>query len=156
MKRASIVIALLAVLLGACRAEVNVVLEVTEDGSGTLRTDVGIDDEMRLLINQLFGNEGEAVIAELDLGIEGTSETRLEGDLTVYSTEVEFTDVSEIPTAAAGNFTEFSLEMTDEGTSLEATLDLKGELDLTQFPVDPTSIDPANLQATVIVSLPST
>ncbi|MDJ0923960.1 MAG: hypothetical protein QNJ77_05310 [Acidimicrobiia bacterium] len=154
MKRAFLVLALLTLLLTACRAEVRVVLEVTENGSGTLRSDVGVDNELQLLINQLFGADGENIIAELDLGLEGTSETRLEGDLTVYSTEVEFTDVSGIAAASAGNFTEFSLEMTDDGTALEATLDLAGELDLAQFPVDPASIDPANLQATVIVSLP--
>ena len=74
--------------------------------------------------------------------------------MTVYSTEVGFEDVAGVSEIAAGNFTFFSLKMTDDGTSLEATLDLAGELDFTQFPVSPSTIDPETLEAHVIVSLP--
>jgi hypothetical protein len=62
--------------------------------------------------------------------------------------------VTEVTAASAGNFTSFAVDLTEEGTSLEATLNVAGELDLSQFPLDPSTIDPENLQATVIVSLP--
>jgi hypothetical protein len=133
---------------------VRVLLDVTEGGSGTLSSEVGIDDQLGELITQLFGEDNEDVIAGLDLGIEGTAETRVEGEMTFYTTEVAFTDVESIPEAAAGNFTSFHLDLTDEGTSLEATLDLAGELDLSQFPLDPSTIDPETLHAEILVSLP--
>jgi len=154
MKRLSITLALLTVLAAGCRAEVRVLLDVTEDGSGTLAAEVAIDDQLGELITQLFGDDSEDVIAGLDLGLEGTAETRVEGEMTIYTTEVAFADVESTPEAAAGNFTSFSLDLTDEGTSLEATLDLAGELDLSQFPLDPSTIDPQALQAEIVVSLP--
>ena len=110
MKRLSIAIALLSVLAAGCRAEVGLVLDVNQDGSGTLSAEVGINDQLRDLITQLFGADSEGVIAELDLGIEGESETRLERDMTIYTTEAAFSEVEAIPEAAAGNFTSFQLE----------------------------------------------
>ncbi|MCP3999235.1 MAG: hypothetical protein GY722_29840 [bacterium] len=153
MKRIAFLIAVLAVAVSGCRAEVRMILDVTEDGSGTLASEVAINNQLRDLIDQLAG-DGEAIISELDLGLEGESSTRVDGELTVYSTEVTFEDEEAIPEIAAGNFTFFSLEMTDDGTSLEARLDLAGELDFSQFPIAPSSIDPETLEAHMIVSLP--
>lgn len=129
-------------------------LDVEESGAGTLTAEVAIDDQLEELITQLFGADSSNIIAELDLGVEGTSDSRRDGDMTVYSTAVPFSDETEIADASAGNFTEFSLVLNDEGTSLEATLDVAGELDLTQFPVDPATIDPNALSASLIVDLP--
>ncbi|MDJ0497235.1 MAG: hypothetical protein QNJ89_05345 [Acidimicrobiia bacterium] len=154
MKHLLAIVALLTILVAGCRAEVRVLLEVDESGAGTLTTEVAINDQLEDLINQFFGADSSGIIAELDLGLEGTSETRLEGDMTVYSTEVSFSDETEVQDASAGNFTEFSLVLNDEGTSFEATLDLAGELDLTQFPVDPATIDPEALSTAFIVDLP--
>ena len=153
MKRLSIAIALLAILAAGCRAEVRLLLDVTEEGRGTITSEVGIDQQLRDLIDQLAG-DSEAIISRLDLGLEGTGETRVENDLTVYATEVEFDEVARVPEAAAGNFTSFRLDLTEEGAALEATLDLTGEVDLSQFPVDPGAIDAENLQAMIMVSLP--
>ena len=154
MKRISIIVAVLTVVVAGCRAEVRMLLDVDESGAGTLTAEVAIDDQLEELISQLFGSDSSNIIAELDLGLEGTSETRLEDDMTVYSTQVAFTDETEIAEASAGNFTEFSLVLNDEGTSLEATLDVAGELDLAQFPLDPATIDADALSASLIVSLP--
>ena len=154
MKRLPIILAVLTIFVAGCRAEVRMLLEVEESGDGTLTAEVAINDQLEELITQLFGADSSSIIAELDLGLEGTSETRLEDDMTVYATEVPFEDETEIPNASAGNFTEFSLTLNDEGTSLEATLDLAGELDLTQFPIDPATIDADTLQASLIVALP--
>lgn len=154
MKRLPIALAVLTLLLTSCRAEVRLRLEVAESGAGTVAAEVGINDQLQELITQLFGSESEQIIAELDLGLEGSSETRVEGDMTIYTTETVFDDVAGIPEAAAGNFTSFRLDLTDEGASLEATLDPAGELDLTQFPLDPSVLDREALQAQIIVSLP--
>ena len=154
MKRLSIILAMLAILAAGCRAEVRVLLNVDESGEGTLTAEVAINDQLEQLITQLFGADSSNVIAELDLGLEGTAATRLEGDMTVYSTQAAFSDETEIAEVAAGNFTEFSLVLTDEGASFEATLDVAGELDLTQFPVDPATIDADAFSASLIVALP--
>jgi len=153
MKRTVLLIAAIAILLSGCRAEVRVLLDATENGSGTLAAEVGINNQLRDLLDQLAG-DGEAIISRLDLGLEGESSTRLEDAMTIYTTQVEFDDEDAIEEAAADNFTFFNLEMTDDGTALEATLDVAGELDLTQFPVTPSAIDPATFEAHIIVSLP--
>ena len=152
MKRVAAVL-VLAILLAGCRAEVRILLDIAESGSGTLAAEVGINNELKVLIDRLAG-DSETIISELDLGLVGEGSTRLEGDMTIYRTEVAFEPETDIAELAAGNFTSFALEMTDAGTSLEATLDVAGELDLAQFPVAPSSIDPETLDARIIVSLP--
>ncbi len=153
MKRVAILIAVLAVLLSSCRAEVRLRLDVAEDGSGTLAAEVAINNQLRDLIDQLAG-DSETIIAGLDLGLEGDRSTSTDGEMTVFTTEVQFSDEDSIEEAAAGNFAFFELEMSDEGTSLEATLDLAGEVDLSQFPVAPSAIDPETLEAQISVLLP--
>ena len=153
MKRLAALVVLLALLMAGCRADVKLLLDVTENGSGTFAAEVGINNQLKDLIDQLAG-DSETIISGLDLGLVGESSTRVEGDMTIYSTEVTFDDPTQIEAAAAGNFTSFDLKMTDEGTSLEATLDVAGELDLSQFPVAPSSIDPETLEGHILVSLP--
>ncbi|MEA2000389.1 MAG: hypothetical protein U9N84_00660 [Actinomycetota bacterium] len=153
MKRFPLLVVLLAIVASGCRAEVRVLLDVAEDGSGTLAAEVAVDQQLSDLIDQ-FAGDTDTIISGLDLGLEGTSTTRVEGDLTVYETTATFSDVQSVAEVAAGNFTSFALELTEEGSSLEATLDLAGELDLTQFPLDPNTIDSETLDARIIVSLP--
>jgi hypothetical protein len=153
MKRLAALVVLLALLMAGCRADVKLLLDVAENGSGTLAAEVGINNQLKDLIDQLAG-DSETIISGLDLGLVGEGSTRIEGDMTIYSTQVTFDDPTQIEAASAGNFTSFDLEMTDEGTSLEATLDVAGELDLSQFPVSPDSIDPATLEGHILVSLP--
>ncbi|MCP4305132.1 MAG: hypothetical protein GY926_04060 [bacterium] len=153
MRRLSILVAVIAILAAGCRAELRLLVDVTEQGSGTVTAEVGINEQLRNLINTLPG-DGEQVIAGLDLGLVGESSTRVEDEMTVYATQAEFDNVTGIEETAAGNFTSFVLEISDQGTTLEATLDVAGELDLTQFPIDPSGIDQEALEARVIVALP--
>jgi hypothetical protein len=153
MKRLAALTVLAALLMTGCRAEVRLLLNVNDNGSGTLAAEVGINNQLKDLIDQLTG-DSEGIISALDLGLEGEGSTRVEGDMTIYTTQVSFSDETKIQDAAAGHFTSFSLDMNDQGTSLEATLDLVGDLDLSQFPVDPSSIDPQTFEARILVSLP--
>ncbi|MDJ0665014.1 MAG: hypothetical protein QNJ75_10655 [Acidimicrobiia bacterium] len=153
MKRAIPLIVVLTLLLSACRAEVRISLDVTEAGSGTLAAEVAINNQLKDLIDQLAG-DGEAIIAGLDLGLEGERSSSLDGDMTVYRTEVPFTEEDEIAAAAAGNFTFFELQLDEEGAQLEATLGIAGELDLAQFPVGVDNIDPDTFEAEISVLLP--
>jgi hypothetical protein len=153
MKRLATILTVLTVLLAGCRAEVRLLVDVTEEGTGTITAEVGIDQQLRDLIDRLAG-DSERIISGLDLGLEGESETRVEGDLTIYSTVASFDEVASVPEASAGNLTSFTVDLTEDGASLEATLNLAGELDVSEFPVDPNAIGPENLQAEIIVSLP--
>ena len=128
-------------------------LNVADDGSGDLSVEVGVDDELDQLITQFFG-PSEEVLPSLDLGIDGERSTRIEEGLTFYTTTVTFDDTSEIAPAAAGNFSDFALEVTDAGATFEATLDITGELDPAQFPIDPNALDDEALKTSVVVSLP--
>ncbi len=153
MKRVIPLIVILTVLLSACRAEVRISLDVTEAGSGTLAAEVAINNQLKDLIDQLAG-DSEAIIAGLDLGLEGERSTRLDGDMTVYRTEVPFAEEDEIKPAAADNFTFFELQLDDEGAQFEATLDVAGELNLAEFPVGIDTIDPDTFDAEISVLLP--
>ena len=153
MKRLALLLTMLTVLLAGCRADVRLLVDVTEEGTGTITAEVGIDQQLRDLIDQLAG-DSEAIVSGLDLGLDGEGETRLEEDLTIYSTEVAFDEITAVSEASAGNFTSFTVDLTEDGTSLEATLNVAGELDLSAFPIDPSEIGPENLQAEILVALP--
>jgi hypothetical protein len=153
MKRLAALIAVLSLLMAGCRAEVRLLLDINDDGSGTLAAEVGINNQLKDLIDQLTG-DSDSIISALDLGLNGDRSTRVEGDMTIYTTQVSFDDETKIPDAAAGHFTTFKLDMNNAGTRLEANLDLVGDLDLSQFPVNPSSIDPSTFSAHILVSLP--
>lgn len=153
MKRLAALVVLFALLLAGCRAEVRLLLDVTENGSGTLAAEVGINNQLKDLIEQL-GGDTDKIISGLNLGLVGEAATRVEGDMTIYTTTVAFDDEMKIADAAAGHFTSMKLEVTDKGAQLEATLDLVGDLDLSQFPVSPDSIDPDTFEAHILVALP--
>lgn len=153
MKRLAALVVLAALLMAGCRAEVRLLLDVGEDGSGTLAAEVGINNQLKNLIEQL-GGDTDKIISGLDLGLVGEGSTRVEDDMTIYTTTVAFDDETQIADAAAGHFTSLNLDVTDKGTSLEATLDLVGDLDLSAFPVDPSSIDPETFEAHILVALP--
>lgn len=153
MKRAAVTLALLALLLSSCRAEVRLLLDVSDTGSGTLSTEVGIDDQLAALIDQLTGDSA-GILSDLDLGLSGETTSRKVGDLTVYTTTVDFAEPAAIATAAAGNFESLDLEITDEGTTFDAVLNLAGEIDVSSLPVDSSAISSDALEAQVIVTLP--
>lgn len=153
MKRAAVILALLSLLLSSCRAEVRLLLDVSDTGSGTLSTEVGIDDQLAALMDQLTGDTA-GIISEVDLGLSGETTSRKVGDMTVYTTTVDFAEPDEIATAAAGNFNSFNLEISDEGAALDAVLDLTGEIDVSTLPVDTSAISSDALEAQVIVTLP--
>jgi hypothetical protein len=153
MKRAAVLLSLLALLLSSCRAEVRLLLDVTEPGSGSLSTEVGIDDQLSTVIDQLTGDSA-GILSEVDLGLNGETTSRRVDDMTVYTTTVDFAAPDEIDRAAAGNFESFALEIDDKGTTLDAVLDLAGRLDFSSLPLDTSTVSTDTLQAQVIVTLP--
>ena len=68
MKRLSTIVALLAILVAGCRAEVRMLLDVKESGEGTLTAEVAIDDQLEELLTQLFGANSADIIARARSG----------------------------------------------------------------------------------------
>ena len=71
MKRLPIALALLALVLAGCRAEVRLRLDVAESGAGSVAAEVGINDQLQAVITQLFGSDTHIALITL----EGSNDT---------------------------------------------------------------------------------
>jgi hypothetical protein len=161
--RLGVVLALLTV---ACRAEVNVVVEVEEDGSGIYAAEVGLDDELQELFAN-FGAESNDFLGNFDLDLPETSETseRVEGDMTYFVTTFTFGTVEELDaviesaSAEAGNrFENFSLTVSDDGAVLDAEIVVpdvtEGLSQAEGLGLDPTQLTDEFFSVNVIVGMP--
>ncbi len=119
-----------ALLVVSCRAEVNIALDVEEDGSGTVAFELGTDEEFREFMTS-FGADPEDLFGELESGLgdaEGTAIEREDGDMSFKGVEVEFDDVDQISSVLGGaagdfgGFDTFTFEVTDTGAVFDATL----------------------------------
>lgn len=163
--RLGVVLALVAV---ACRAEVNVVVEVEEDGSGIYAAEVGLDEELQEIFSN-FGAESNDFLSNFDLDLPETSETseRVEGDMTYVVTTFTFDTVEELDaviesaSAEAGNqFEKFELTVDDEGAVLDAEIVVPNATEgLSQaegLGIDPTRLTDEVFSVNVIVGMPGT
>jgi hypothetical protein len=126
MRRTLLLGSVVVLLTTACRAEANFLLNVTDDGSGTITAEVGVDDELLELINQ-FGDGEEDLF---NLVPEGQDvETRREGDMTFYSAAQSFTDTEDLRQQAGVFadadvvFSELDLVVEDGGAQLRAKIE---------------------------------
>lgn len=165
MKKLLLLVAGIALLTVACRAEVNVLVDVNEDKSGTLAFEVGLDDEFRELIESSGGTTDD-LFGDLNLGTDlevegGTVIERTEEDMTFTGAQKEFSDVSEVITDLAGDtggdavFSEFSFVMDDESAALSATASAE-EQDVGDIPFDPTDLTDDVFSANFILDMPGT
>jgi len=153
------VLAALIVLTSACRLETNVTIDVAEDGSGTFVAELGLDDEMRGLLDS-FGGSDE-LLAGLQLG-DGTSETRTEGEMTYVSATQSFADLDTLREVVRSNqeqitFEVFEIDVDDDGARVIAkTGSLAGanDIDTDSLPFDVSSIGPDVFSANIFVKLP--
>ena len=164
--RLTVVFALLAV---GCRAEANVVLDITDDGSGTYTVELGLDDELQELLAGFTGGEGGGLIPGFDFGALGLEEnplesipSRTEGDMTYFGNSSTFTTLDELialvanATGDGNNFDDFDVTLADEEVRVSATAgapgDLASDVDL------PISLDffENAFSASVIINLPGT
>lgn len=122
MRKPLLLAVALVMLMTACRAEANFLLDVTEDGSGTVTVELGIDDELLELLEGFGGGTDDLLSIVPD---DTEVETRREGDMTFYSGSETFTDTEDLLSSAAfldGADTTFqSLELVVEDGA--ATLD---------------------------------
>ena len=161
MKRLLLLVAAIALLTVACRAEINVLVDIEEDRSGTIAFEFGLDDEFRELIESSGGTTDD-VFGDFDLGMEGGTVTeRTEGDMVYTGATQDFNDISEVMADLIGDtsdealFTEFSFVMDDETAALSATASQSTE-DLGEIPFDPTEITDDVLSANFILGMPGT
>jgi hypothetical protein len=118
------IVALVAVT-SACRAEVNVLLDVEAEGAGTVTAEVGLDDELLELMEEFAGGPDE-LLDQLPEGMD--AETRREEDMTFYSVTEPFDDPDDLLQRAGAlegfetTFEQFDLVVEDGAATLDATI----------------------------------
>jgi hypothetical protein len=162
MKKLLLLIVGIAILTVACRAEVNVLVDVNEDRSGTAAFEFGLDEEFLGVIESTGGSVDD-LFGELDLGSEeGEATVRTEGDMTYTGVTMEFTDIDEAMnelTGVTGSddplFQDFSFAMDEDMAELTAKVSAPEE-DLGDFGLDPTALTGDIFSANFILGMPGT
>jgi hypothetical protein len=162
MKKLLLLIAGIALLTVACRAEMNVIVNINEDQSGTVAFEFGLDEEFLGIIESTGGSVDD-LFGELDLGTgEGEATVRTEGDMTFTGVTKEFTDVNEAMDELTGVsdsedplFQDFSFTMDDETAELTARISAPEE-DLGDIGLDPSALTGDLFSANFILGLPGT
>jgi hypothetical protein len=148
-------------VLTACRAESNIVINIDEDGSATLSAEIGFDQEMLDLVAQ-GGDPEELLTQDLPPEAEGfETYSRVDGDMTYYGfsgtvDDLENNGILEIGDFAA-DFAEFSYTTDGNQATFAASIasaDIGGELG--DLPIDPTDITGDIFSANLILSMPGT
>jgi hypothetical protein len=124
----------LALLLAACRAEINLGFDINDEGGGTFAMEVGLDEEMKNLAS--MGSEGadpfEEMLGEIGTGdLEGAEVTRYtEGDMEYARWSVGFDNIEGLPADVfapddpENPFRELKIETTDDGVRFEMTIEM--------------------------------
>jgi hypothetical protein len=123
MRRLIVLAALVALVASACQIETNFGVVINADGSGTIRAEVGMDDEAQ----QFLLTEGSDPFEGNDLsqvpGAVQSTESR--GDLDYWIIEVPVEDVTviedDVTTAENSLLSGFDVEVTDTLISVRAT-----------------------------------
>jgi hypothetical protein len=161
MKRIILLLAGIALLTVACKAEVNVLVDINEDRSGTVAFEFGLDDELRGLLES-SGGSADDLFGELDLDVAtegGTVTERTEGDMTYTGATKDFEDISQVMTDLVGEtsdegvFTDFSFVMDDESAALSATASSE-EQDMGDLGLDPSTLTGDVFSANFILGMP--
>jgi len=162
MKKLVLLIVGIALLTVACRAEMNVLVDINEDRSGTAAFEFGLDEEF-LGVIESSGGSVDDLFGELDFPAdEGTATVRTEGDMTYTGVSKEFTDVNEAMGELAGVtgsddqlFQDFSFTMDEETAELTANVSAPEE-DLGDIGLDPSALTGDVFSANFILGMPGT
>jgi hypothetical protein len=163
MKKLILLFAGIALLTVACKAEVNVLVDINEDRSGTIAFEFGLDEELRELLESQ-GGTADDLFGELDLDIAsegGTATERTDGDMTFTGATNDFDDISQVmtdlvgDTSGEGMFSEFSFVMDDESAALAATASSEDQ-DMGDLGIDPTTLTGEFFSANFILGMPGT
>jgi hypothetical protein len=162
MKKLLLIVAGIALLAVACRAEMNVIVDINEDQSGTAAFEFGLDEEFLEVIESTGGSVDD-LFGQLDLeGEGGEATTRTEGDMTFTGYTKDFTNVNEAMddlTGVSGSedplFEDFSFTMDDSMAELTAKVSAPEE-DLGDIGLDPSVLTGDLFSASFILGLPGT
>jgi len=152
-----------ALVLTACRAESNIIIDIQEDGSATISAEIGFDEEMIDLLSQTGGDPEELFAEEMPSEAEGfESYSRTDGDMTFYGFSGAIDDLEnntflDLGQDFASDFAEFSYTTDGDQATLIASIvsaDIGGGLG--DLPIDPTDITGDIFSANLIVSMPGT
>ena len=161
MKKLILLVVGVALLTVACKAEVNVLVDINDDESGTVAFEFGLDDELRGLLES-SGGSADDLFGELDLDIAtegGTVTERTEGDMTFTGATKDFEDISQVMTDLVGDtsgeglFTEFSFVMDDESAAFAAAASSE-EQDTGDLGIDPSALTGDVFSANFILGMP--
>ncbi|MEN8234364.1 MAG: hypothetical protein ABFR89_05515 [Actinomycetota bacterium] len=161
MKKLVLLIAAVALLTVGCRAEVNVLVDIDEDGTGAATFEFGLDEEFLGVIESM-GGSADDLLSEMDLTSEGgTAVERTDGDMTYTGVKKEFTDIDEIAADLKGEttddapFKDFTFTMDDKQAEITATVSAP-EQDLGEIGLDPSALTGDIFSANFILSMPGT
>lgn len=163
MRKILLLIGALALLLAACRAEINLVIDVAEDGVTTAAVEIGMDEEFQQLIGSGGGDPSEILGGGFDFGAvgEGESYQREEDGLTYWGSEATFSSFEELsanlanPADGDSPFSSFSFEQDDEQATLRATLSTpEDEVNTGEIPFDPSQITSEVFAVNLIFGMP--
>jgi hypothetical protein len=161
MKKLILLIAAVAFVAVGCRAEVNVLLDINEDGAGAATFEFGLDEEFLGMIESM-GGSAEDVFADLDIaGDGGEVVERTEGDMTYTGVKKDFADITEITSDLEGStgedapFQDFTFVMDEKQAELTATVSTPQQ-DLGDMGLDPSMITGDIFSASFILAMPGT
>ncbi|MCB1245737.1 MAG: hypothetical protein KDB69_00560 [Acidimicrobiia bacterium] len=156
MRRILIVIALLSVVLTACRIETNVGFDIAADGSATITMEVGVDDEFKNLIESSGGSIDDMLAEGMD-GLDGDVETRTDGDMTYYQTSTHVDDLSAWDSSSMGEgdmFSAFSFGIDGDIARFDVAIEGAAESDFGDLGFDPSTLTGDLFSANLIVNMP--
>ena len=161
MKKLLLVVAGIALLAVACRAEMNVLVDINEDRSATATFEFGVDKDLQDLVESSGGTTDD-LLGELDLGAEGgETVTRTEGDMTYTGMKMEFADIDDMAAELAGKdgsdalFNDFSFVMDDTSAEVNASITAP-EQDAGELGIDPAALTGDIFTANLILTMPGT
>jgi hypothetical protein len=159
MKKLLLVIAGIALLAVACRAEMNVLVDINEDRSATATFEFGLDDEFKSVIES-SGGSADDLLSDMDLGADGGEPvTRTEGDMTYTGVKMDFADIDDMAAKLADDegadalFNDFAFEMDDSTAEVKASITAP-EQDAGDLPIDPSDLTDEVFSANFILSMP--
>src|SRR3972149_6105243 len=123
MRRLIVMASLLALVATACKIETNIGATINADGSGTIVTEVGMDEEAK----GFFLSDGADPFEGNDLATCEGARTREEqrGDLTFYIIECDVADITEFENTMTSTentmLTSFDITVTDTLVSVSGT-----------------------------------
>lgn len=165
MRKLLMLIAVLAVGLAACRAEVNLSISVDEEGRTDVSAEIGADEEFQQLISSGGGGDPADLLGDgLDFNLDdGEAYQRTEGSMTFWGARKQFASFEELSSQFAdpddpdNPFTAFSFTMDDESATLQATIVApEDEIGGEEIPFDPSQLTGEIFSINFIFGMPGT